>query len=221
MAQSSAAAGVLPGVLEVSHPLIKHHLSNLRLVETSARDVRSLIAQISTLLVAEATKGFATMPVQGQGPLAGFKGESLQERIGVVPILRAGLGMTDAALSLLPDNTSVLHIGLFREKVSLQPVEYYSKLPSKPTVDRVLILDPLVATGGTAVACVRMILDWGIPISKIHFLCVLASRPGLAKLTAVYPGLEIIVGAIDPELNEKGYIVPGLGDTGDRLFDTL
>ena len=120
----------------------------------------------------------------------------------------------------MPENTSVLHIGLFREKVSLQPVEYYNKLPAEPTVDQVFILDPLIATGGTAVACVQMIKDWGIPTEKIKFLCVLASEQGIKNVLEAVPGLEIWVGHADPQLSEKGLILPGLGDTGDRLFDT-
>lgn len=114
----------------------------------------------------------------------------------------------------------MLHIGLFREKVSLQPVEYYNKLPAEPTVDQVFILDPLIATGGTAVACVQMIKDWGIPTEKIKFLCVLASEQGIKNVLEAVPGLEIWVGHADPQLSEKGLILPGLGDTGDRLFDT-
>ncbi|KAN0066351.1 hypothetical protein ACQY0O_000445 [Thecaphora frezii] len=205
----------------VSHPIIKHHLANLRLADTSPKEFRSLVHNISTVLAVEVTRSLDTKAVQGQGPLAPFTGEQLKERIGLVPILRAGLGMTEACLELLPENTSVLHIGLFREKVSLQPVEYYNKLPATPTVDRVLILDPLIATGGTAIACVQMIKDWGVPIKKIQFLCVLASETGVKNLLEAEPGLELWVGHVDPELNEKGLILPGLGDTGDRLFDTL
>ncbi|EPQ31280.1 uncharacterized protein PFL1_01465 [Pseudozyma flocculosa PF-1] len=210
-----------PSVHIVSHPLIKHHLANLRLADTSPKEFRSLVGNISTVLAIEATSALATKDVQGQGPLSTFTGQQLSERIGLVPILRAGLGMTEACLDLLPENTSVLHIGLFREKVSLQPVEYYNKLPATPTVDRVLILDPLIATGGTAIACVQMIRDWGVPVDKIQFLCVLASETGVNNLLKAVPGLELWIGHVDPELNEKGLILPGLGDTGDRLFDTL
>ena len=138
-----------------------------------------------------------------------------------MPILRAGLGMVDATLDLMPESTTVLHIGLFREKVSLQPVEYYSKLPSDPTVDRVLILDPLIATGGTAITCVNMIKEWGIPLEKIKLLSVLGSESGLQAIAKAWPELEIWIGQVDPVLNEKGYVLPGLGDTGDRLFNTI
>lgn len=128
--------------------------------------------------------------------------------------------MVDATLTLMPESTTVLHIGLFREKASLQPVEYYSKLPSDPTVDRVFILDPLIATGGTAITCVGMIKEWGIPLNKITLLSVLGSEPGLQAIAKAWPELDIWVGQVDPILNEKGYVLPGLGDTGDRLFKT-
>ncbi|UZJ55057.1 hypothetical protein CBS101457_004377 [Exobasidium rhododendri] len=205
----------------VEHPLLKHQLANLRLASTSSKEFRQLVSTITTIIGVEAARDLDTTLVQGDGPLAHFEGEEVKERIGLVPILRAGLGMVDATLSLLPEDTSVLHIGLFREKVSLQPVEYYSKLPAEPTVDRVFILDPLVATGGTAIACVGMIKDWGIPLDKIKLLCVLGSKPGLESVLKACPGLEIWVGAVDPTLSDKGYIMPGLGDTGDRLFNTL
>ncbi|CEH18860.1 armadillo beta-catenin plakoglobin [Ceraceosorus bombacis] len=205
---------------KVAHPLLSTHLANLRLATTSPKQFRELVRNITTVLVVEATKDLGVHQVQGEGPLAKFEGEEISGRIGLVPILRAGLGMVDAALALLPENTSVQHIGLFREKLSLQPVEYYSKLPETPNVDEVLILDPLVATGGTAIVCVKMITDWGIPISKIRFLCVLGSEQGLNSLASACPGLNIWVGAIDQTLNDKGLIIPGLGDTGDRLHAT-
>lgn len=129
---SLSAASHVPGVLFLDHPLAKHHLANMRLTETSARDFRFLLTQITTLLVVEATKDLPVHQVQGAAPLAQFNGSEVTPRIGLVPILRAGLGMTEAALSLLPDNTSVLHIGLYREKVSLQPVEYYNKVRCHP-----------------------------------------------------------------------------------------
>ncbi|PWN31805.1 putative uracil phosphoribosyltransferase [Meira miltonrushii] len=205
----------------VSHPLLKHHLANLRLASTSPKEFRQLISTISSIVAIEATKQLDSTHVQGQGPLSQFQGEEIKERIGLVPILRAGLGMVDATLALMPESTTVLHIGLFREKVSLQPVEYYSKLPSDPTVDRVFILDPLVATGGTAITCVNMIKEWGIPIQKITLLSVLGSESGLQAIAKAWPELDIWVGQVDPVLNEKGYVLPGLGDTGDRLFNTV
>lgn len=154
-------------------------------------------------------------------PLSFRLSHAPQDRIAIVPILRAGLGMVNSALALLPTSTSVLHIGLFREKVSLQPVEYYSKLPAQPTCSEVLILDPLIATGGTATACVNMIVDWGVPVEKVKLLCVLASEQGLREVAQTFPGLKIFVGQVDAQLTkEGGYILPGLGDCGDRLFET-
>lgn len=128
--------------------------------------------------------------------------------------------MTDALLSMFPD-APVYHLGLFREKVSLSPVEYYSKLPPSPPVDMIYLLDPLIATGGTAIAAITMITDWGIPLSNIKFLSVLASQPGLDAILQQFPGLEIWVAAIDSELTAEGVITPGLGDTGDRIFNTV
>jgi uracil phosphoribosyltransferase len=128
--------------------------------------------------------------------------------------------MADALLSVFP-NAPVYHLGLFREKVSLQPVEYYSKLPASPPVDIVYLLDPLIATGGTAIAAITMLTDWGIPLSNIKFLAVLASQAGIDAVLKEYPNLEIWVAAVDPELTEQGFIRPGLGDAGDRLFNTI
>ncbi|PWN52322.1 putative uracil phosphoribosyltransferase [Violaceomyces palustris] len=210
----------IDGLHLVSHPLISHQLANLRLKSTGSKEFRALVANISSILCIEATRNLETVQVQGEGPLATFTGEEIKPKVGLVPILRAGLGMTDACLELLPENTTVLHIGLFREKVSLQPVEYYNKLPAVPTVNKVFILDPLIATGGTAIACVQMILDWGVPISDIKFLCVLGSETGIRNVLKACPGLELWVGSVDPQLSEKGLILPGLGDTGDRLFNT-
>lgn len=175
----------------VNHPLVKHQLANLRLSSTSPKEFRSIIANITSTVLIQATSDLDTTAVRGTGPLSEFDGEEVKDKVGLVPILRAGLGMTNAALELLPDSTTVLHIGLFREKVSLQPVEYYSKLPSEPSVDRVYILDPLIATGGTAITCVRMINEWGIPLEKIRLLSILGSQTGLQSVQAAFPQLDI------------------------------
>ncbi|KAK0549372.1 hypothetical protein OC845_003174 [Tilletia horrida] len=196
----------IPALHVLSHPLYQHQLAHLRLAETDPRAFRQRTRAAATVLCVEATRDLEVQAVKGQGPLAEFEGDTVKERIGVVPILRAGLGLVD---------------GLFREKKSLQPVEYYSKLPSKPTVDRVLIVDPLVATGGTAIACVQMIQDWGIPPHKIKFLCLLASEQGIKELLGACPGIEVWCGHIDKTLDAQGLIIPGLGDAGDRLFATL
>ncbi|KAI0952589.1 hypothetical protein AcV7_008341 [Taiwanofungus camphoratus] len=178
------------------------------------------IHDISLILGIEASRDLEEETFTGQTPVGPFTGSIIKPRIGLTPILRAGLGMTDALLNLFPA-APVYHLGIFREKVTLQPVEYYSKLPSIPTVDMVFLLDPLIATGGTACAALNMVLDWGIPITHIKLLCILASQDGLDRVQAEYPGLEIWVAAVDTNLTSNGLISPGLGDTGDRLYNTL
>lgn len=204
----------------LSHPLVNARLSHLRLATTSSKDFREGIYDISLVLGIEATRDLEEDTFDGQTPIGPFTGSIIKPRIGLTPILRAGLGMTDALLTLFPA-APVYHLGLFREKVSLQPVEYYSKLPSVPNVDICFLLDPLVATGGTACAALSMLLDWGIPLNKIKLLVVLGSDSGLTRIEESYPGLEIWVAAVDPNLTNDGLIYPGLGDTGDRLFNTI
>ncbi|KAJ3575170.1 hypothetical protein NP233_g1296 [Leucocoprinus birnbaumii] len=178
------------------------------------------IERISFILGYEASKDLQTETFQGQTPVSTFQGERIKAKVALTPILRAGLGMTDALLSLYPD-APVYHLGLFREKVTLQPVEYYSKLPPSPPCDQVFLLDPLIATGGTAIAALTMITEWGISVNRIKLLSVLASQEGLDHIKAQYPELEIWVAGIDPVLTGEGIISPGLGDTGDRLFNTI
>ncbi|KAG9317613.1 uracil phosphoribosyltransferase-domain-containing protein [Chiua virens] len=215
------AFAVMPGKRHVlSHPIINARLSQLRLTTTNPKDFREGIHDISFILGVEASRDLEEEPFHGQTPIGPFTGTAIKRRIGLTPILRAGLGMADALLKLFP-TAPVYHLGLFREKVSLQPVEYYSKLPSTPAVDAVFLLDPLVATGGTACAALAMLLDWGIPLNKIKLLVVLGSEPGLRNIEENYPDLEIWVAAVDPNLTHDGLISPGLGDTGDRLFNTV
>lgn len=204
----------------LAHPLVNARLSTLRKATSTAKEFREGIHDVSLILGIEASRDLEEESFSGQTPIAPFTGTSIKPRIGITPILRAGLGMTDALLSLFPE-APVFHLGIFREKVSLQPVEYYSKLPAVPPVDLVYLLDPLIATGGTACAALAMISDWGVPVTKIKLLCVLASKNGLEAVQAQYPGLEIWVAAVDPLLNLNGLISPGLGDTGDRLNNTL
>ncbi|KAI0939674.1 hypothetical protein AcW1_004628 [Taiwanofungus camphoratus] len=204
----------------LAHPLINSRLSKLRQTSTNAKEFREGIHDISLILGIEASRDLQEETFTGQTPVGPFTGSIIKPRIGLTPILRAGLGMTDALLNLFPA-APVYHLGIFREKVTLQPVEYYSKLPSIPTVDMVFLLDPLIATGGTACAALNMVLDWGIPITHIKLLCILASQDGLDRVQAEYPGLEIWVAAVDTNLTSNGLISPGLGDTGDRLYNTL
>ncbi|KAI0796531.1 uracil phosphoribosyltransferase-domain-containing protein [Abortiporus biennis] len=207
-------------VTVLSHPIVNSRLSKLREASTTPKEFREGIYDISLVLGLESSRQLEQETYAGQTPIGPFTGSSIKPRIGITPILRAGLGMTDAILNLFP-SAPVYHLGIFREKTTLQPVEYYSKLPSVPPVDLVYLLDPLIATGGTACAALNMILDWGIPLDKIKLLCVLASEDGLQRVKNEYPGLEIWVAAVDPQLTKDGLISPGLGDTGDRLFNTL
>ncbi|KAF8313047.1 armadillo/beta-catenin/plakoglobin [Clavulina sp. PMI_390] len=195
-------------------------MTTLREAATTPRDFRDNVRDISYILGIEASRDLPEVPVQGNTPISPFTGSQIAPTIGLLPILRAGLGMTDALMNLFP-LAKTYHLGLFREKVSLQPVEYYSKLPSQPNVDQVFLLDPLIATGGTVCAALAMIKDWGYPVEKVKLLVVLASKEGLAAVQEQFPEVEIWVAAVDDVLTDKGYISPGLGDAGDRQFNTL
>ncbi|KAK4703016.1 uracil phosphoribosyltransferase, partial [Phenoliferia sp. Uapishka_3] len=211
----------MPSYNIISHPVLQHKLTQLRDANTPSPEFRRLVKEISTILGVEASRTLELKEVPGlQSPIAPFTGQAIAHRIGISPILRAGIGMTDSILDLFP-TASVFYLGLFREKVSLQPVEYYQKLPALPTVDTLFLLDPLVATGGTAIAAVSMLLDWGLKIENIKLLVLLGSKPGLEKVAEECPGLEIYVGGVDEQLTAEGMIHPGLGDSGDRLFATL
>jgi len=209
-----------PNVHIVTHPVVGAQLTKLRQETTSSKEFREGIHNISFALGIEASRSLESKPVQGKSPVGEFVGSEIKPKIGLAPILRAGLGMTEAFLTLFPD-APVYHLGIFREKVTLQPVEYYSKLPPNPPVDQVFLLDPLIATGGTAAAALTMITDWGIPLKNIKLIAILASKQGLAQIHKDHPDLEIWVSAIDEELTQQGIIQPGLGDTGDRLFNTV
>ncbi|KDQ64706.1 hypothetical protein JAAARDRAFT_145747 [Jaapia argillacea MUCL 33604] len=204
----------------LSHPLVNSRLSKLRQTTTSSKEFREGIYDVSLILGVEASRELEEETFSGQTPVGPFIGTAIKPKIGLAPILRAGLGMSDALLHLFPE-APVYHLGIYREKISLQPVEYYSKLPPVPPVDIVYLLDPLIATGGTACAALTMILDWGLPITKVKLLCILGSQDGLKRVQEEFPGLEIWVAAVDPTLTANGLIAPGLGDTGDRLFHTL
>jgi len=211
----------MPGsLITISHPVVGATLSKLRRAETSPKEFREGVHQISLILGIEASSDLETESFEGETPVAPFVGTSIKPRIGLTPILRAGLGMTEAMLSLFPD-AHVYYLGLFREKVTLQPVEYYSKLPSSPTVDMVYLLDPLVATGGTAIAAINMLTDWGITVENIRLLSVLASQEGIDHVRSEFPDLKIYVAAIDSDMTDQGYLTPGLGDAGDRLNSTV
>ncbi|KZO99495.1 armadillo/beta-catenin/plakoglobin [Calocera viscosa TUFC12733] len=204
----------------ISHPVVAAKLTALRSTAASPKTFREGVHTLSLFLAIEASRDLPLFSIPLQTPITQTTGALLASRIGVVPILRAGLGMTDGLLHLFPD-ANVFHVGLFREKATLQPVEYYSKLPESVEVDLVYIVDPLIATGGTACAAVNMIVEWGVPIQNIRFLAILASAPGLERIHSEFPDLHVWTAAVDPELTDTGLISPGLGDTGDRLFNTM
>jgi len=200
-----------------NHPLILHKLSLLRDVNTKPKKFRELVRELAILLAYEATADMALGPVDVVTPMGETKGQTLREKIGLVPILRAGLGMVEGIWEMMP-GAEVWHIGLYRDERTLRPVEYYNKLPVDPTVQVCLILDPMLATGGSAVATVNILKKWGA--QRIKFVGIIAAPEGIKALTETHPDVDIHVAAVDDHLNEIGYIVPGLGDAGDRLFGT-
>lgn len=205
-------------VTQIHHPLVRHYLSRLRDVATPPAEFRQLIQSLAGVLAYEATKDLAEHSVEVRTPLCVTSGQSLQQRIGLVPILRAGLGMVDPILGLLPQ-AEVWHLGIYRDEQTMQPVEYYSKLPPSEPVDVALVLDPMLATGGSVLAALATLTEWGVPTVKV--LSVIAAEEGLRDVSTRYPQAQIYVAAVDPELNAHKFIVPGLGDAGDRTFNTL
>ena len=199
------------------HPLVAHKLTKLRNRETNPKKFRELIREIAALIVYEATQDLATVPASVMTPMGEASGAVLREKIGLVPILRAGLGMVDGIWELMP-SSEVWHIGLYRDERTLKPVEYYNKLPVDPTVSVCLVLDPMLATGGSAVAAIDILKRWGV--TKIKFVGLIAAPEGIDNLHRHHPDVPIHVAAVDSHLNEIGYIVPGLGDAGDRQFGT-
>ncbi len=204
-------------VFASTHPLIKHKLSRLRDRDTEPKKFRELVREIAGLLAYEATADLVTVSRPINTPLAAMSGAELAEKIGLVPILRAGLGMVEGIWELMP-NAEVWHIGLYRDEKTLKPVEYYNKLPVEPTVSLCLILDPMLATGGSACATMDVLKRWGV--KKIKFVGLIGAPEGIARLQKEHPDVPIHLAAIDDHLNERGYIVPGLGDAGDRQFGT-
>jgi uracil phosphoribosyltransferase len=199
------------------HPLVAHKLSILRDRNTDSLTFRELIREIATLLTYEATADLLIKPKVITTPLSAHAGSELLENIGLVPILRAGLGMVEGVWELMP-SAEVWHIGLYRDERTLKPVEYYNKLPIEPTVSVCLILDPMLATGGSAVATAEVLKRWGV--RKIKFVGIIGSPEGIQNLHSYAPEVPIHLAAIDEGLDSNGYIVPGLGDAGDRQFGT-
>ena len=203
---------------EVSHPLIRHHLAKLRDTTTRPDEFRRLVQRLATLLAFEATGDLVTQAVEIETPLTPMTAHRLSQRVGLVPILRAGLGMVDPVLDLLPD-AEVWHLGLYRDEETARPVEYYSKLPAHNPVDVALVLDPMLATGGSAIAALEALQRWGVP--KLKVLSLIAAPEGIRNVAEAFPQAQIFVCSIDCELNSQKFIVPGLGDAGDRSFNTL
>lgn len=199
------------------HPLVAHKLSILRDVKTEPKKFRQLVRELGALLTYEATTDLAMVPVDVTTPLATAKCHELSMKIGLVPVLRAGLGLVEGVWELIP-TAEVWHIGLYRDEKTLKPVEYYNKLPIEPTVSMCLILDPMLATGGSAVATADVLKRWGV--KRIKFVGIIAAPEGIAVLQKAHPDVDIHLAAVDDHLNERGYIVPGLGDAGDRQFGT-
>src|SRR5690606_15600968 len=188
------------------HPLVLHKLTVLRSKETDHRSFRELVRELALLLCYEATQDLTLSPQRVMTPLGEASGYKTEDTIGVVPILRAGLGLVDGVMELLP-SVQVWHIGLYRDEKTLRPVEYYNKLPTEPTVNVCLVLDPMLATGGSAVATVDILKKWGV--KRIKFLGLIAAPEGVERLTTAHPDVTIHVAAIDDHLNEVGFIVPG------------
>jgi uracil phosphoribosyltransferase len=200
-----------------SHPLIHHKLTLLRSIESEPKKFRELVREITQFLLYEATADLPLAPRPIETPLARMEGSEIGARIGLIPILRAGLGMVEPVIDLLP-TARVWHLGLYRDHRTLEPVTYYNKLPAQPDIDVCLILDPMLATGGSAVAAVDVLKAWGA--AQIKFMGLIAAPEGVQRLQQAHPDVPIHLGVLDERLNEQGYIVPGLGDAGDRQFGT-
>ena len=199
------------------HPLVKHKLTVLRDVSTDYRAFRELARELALLLCYEATQDLRLSSSTVTTPMGEAVGYKSDETIGLVPILRAGLGMVEGIMELLP-SVQVWHIGLYRDEQTLRPVEYYNRLPQEPTVQVCLVVDPMLATGGSAVATVDILKRWGV--SRIKFLGLIAAPEGVERLANAHPDVPIHVAEVDERLNDIGFIVPGLGDAGDRMFGT-
>ena len=202
----------------VSHPLVQHKMALLRSVDTPTREFRQLVGEIATLLAYEATRTLETEPVKVTTPLEAMEGHRIpKDRIVLVPILRAGLGMVDAVAALFP-NAGVGHIGLYRNEATLEPVSYYFKIPPLGADKVYLVLDPMLATGGSASAAIAKLRESGA--KRIQLISLVAAPAGVERMSRDHPEVGVFVAALDRQLNEHGYILPGLGDAGDRLFGT-
>ncbi len=202
----------------VEHPLVAHHLTRLRDRQTPADEFRRLVRRLTMLLVYQATVDLPTDAVTVETPLCAASGRRLRHRVAIVPILRAGLGMVEPVLELLPD-AEVRHLGLYRDEVTAKPVEYYCKLPSSNPPAVAMVLDPMLATGGSAAAALTVLQRWGVRQTKL--LALIGAPEGVDQIVQSFPEAQVYLCAIDERLNAEKFIVPGLGDAGDRMFNTL
>ena len=217
---AEAVERVPGGVFVSNHPAVQHKLALLRDDTTEPKKFRELVRELSWLLGYEALADVRLRTIPVRTPMEQIEASQLADRIGLVPILRAGLGMVDAMLELMP-TAEVWHLGLFRDERTLRPVEYYNKLPDSASVDLCLILDPMLATGGSATAAIEVLKRWGaVQPVRIKLVNLIAAPEGVEAVAAAHPDVEIHTAALDRQLNEKGYILPGLGDAGDRQFGT-
>lgn len=205
-------------VIVMEHPLIQHKIGIVRKQETGSKDFRQLISEIAMLMCYEATRDLKLRDLTINTPICETTVKELEgKKLAIVPILRAGLGMVDGMLQMIPA-AKVGHIGLYRDPVSLNPVEYYCKLPADSADRQVFVVDPMLATGGSSVAAIQMLKEKGV--KNIRFMCIIAAPEGVERMKKEHPDVDIYIGALDEHLNEHGYIVPGLGDAGDRIFGT-
>lgn len=208
----------MANVYIMDHPLIQHKIGLIRKKETGTKDFRQTISEIAMLICYEATRELKLVDVEIETPICQTTVKELSgKKMAIVPILRAGLGMVDGMLNLIPA-AKVGHIGLYRDPETLKPVEYYCKLPADCAEREVFVVDPMLATGGSSVAAIRMLKEKGC--RNIHFMCIIAAPEGIQAMKEAHPDVDVYVGALDEKLNDHGYIVPGLGDAGDRIFGT-
>ena len=205
-------------IVVMDHPLIQHKVGLIRKKETGSKEFRELIGEIAMYMCYEATRDLKLTDIEIETPICRTTVKELSgKKLAVVPILRAGLGMVEGMLAMIPA-AKVGHIGLYRDPETLKPVEYYCKLPADSNEREVFVVDPMLATGGSAVAAIQMLKDMGV--KNIRFLCIIAAPEGVEAMKKAHPDVDIYIGALDQHLNEHGYIVPGLGDAGDRIFGT-
>jgi uracil phosphoribosyltransferase len=217
---ASSASRDFPNLTVLSHPLIQHKLTILRDKRTSTRDFKQLVNEIAMLMAYEVTKDLPLEPVEIETPLEKMRGSQVAgKKLTLVPILRAGLGMVEGISQLIP-SARVGHIGLYRNHDTLQPVDYYFKIPSGEADRAFFLLDPMLATGGSAVAAVTALVRAGAPVQRIRFMCLVCAPEGVRAMLDAHPKVPVYAASLDRELNSKGYILPGLGDAGDRLFGT-